>query len=944
MRKTGLFFILSFVSFSLLSEIFPQVPDQIQKYRAEPYGDRNHEKESVLDGNNIRTLFKNTGEIAHWPFQPSVEWPKGSGQTYLDGMTLLIGAEVTAPGNQAVIHPIETSYREQMDYDPITGEVWGLEPIPGYTNVSSTKPAMSYDKNSWPKVWPDALNLSPEFNGNFPSYFGLNSNKAVLESFFVMDDSKDKEFTHSPYKYFPILSDTNRGGLGLRIESRILQFSDLEMQNIIIMKYKITNISDFDYDKMCFGFYADAGVGGPSSGGDDVRYKKELELVYAWDHLGKGIPGNWSTGYIGFASLESPQHIGLTSVSFTELAYTPSNPWPKNDETVWQKMVGGFVDTSITYANANIVFSTGPFSFPKFSTDSIAAAIICAENLKELLISTKITKYFIKNNFTLNSTEGNVSLTLTKPVNKEKVSGVYPIQYSLSNYTGEATHYIYHFTPTDGWSLIGKDENNSGYFYWTTDSVKEGIHHQIKVISVTDSSVFTVTSGFFTIQNNEITKPDIFIQSPLTGSKLTGEVDVKFWGGDADGDPCQINFYYKQNINSNPTLVASNLKETDLSFTWNTNNSANSSTGELIGQIISKADTFYSSIKGLNIYNERTNPYPDAINYIVDQKGRGTGSIGMHLIDPSLVTGDEYLVVFDSAYFDKPTLYYKLFNKTKGNTFIGNIFEVQNQEESFLFDGLRIVIINDRGGNADMLFTKWVAGNSNALLSVSHDVSPTSWRGEVDYEIRFSDQIVDTTDIQSGSYVILPVNFEVFNITSKYKTRIAMADPDKSGSFTPGDELLILESDWAPDLTSWRVFYYPQIDSTIATIPPTVGDVFRIVAEKEFVKGDSITFTTSGLVGVRDRDVKPSSYSLSQNYPNPFNPVTKIQFTVPQNEMVKIKVYDFLGAEIATLVNREMNSGSYEVDFNGKTLASGIYFVRMEAGKFVETKKVVLLK
>ncbi|MFA4924794.1 MAG: T9SS type A sorting domain-containing protein, partial [Ignavibacteriaceae bacterium] len=72
--------------------------------------------------------------------------------------------------------------------------------------------------------------------------------------------------------------------------------------------------------------------------------------------------------------------------------------------------------------------------------------------------------------------------------------------------------------------------------------------------------------------------------------------------------------------------------------------------------------------------------------------------------------------------------------------------------------------------------------------------------------------------------------------------------------------------------------------------------------------------------------------------------VTTIQFSVPQNEMVKIKVYDFLGAEIATLVNKEMNSGSYEVDFNGKTFASGIYFVRMEAGKFVETKKVVLLK
>ena len=102
------------------------------------------------------------------------------------------------------------------------------------------------------------------------------------------------------------------------------------------------------------------------------------------------------------------------------------------------------------------------------------------------------------------------------------------------------------------------------------------------------------------------------------------------------------------------------------------------------------------------------------------------------------------------------------------------------------------------------------------------------------------------------------------------------------------------------------------------------------------------TFGTPPLKTENDASLK--IFCLSQNYPNPFNPVTKIQFTVPHNEAVKIKVYDFLGAEITTLVNRELNSGSYEVDFNGKTLASGIYFVRMEAGKFVETKKIVLLK
>src|SRR3989339_485820 len=123
MRRTGFSFILFFVSLSLLSEISPQVPDQIQKYRAEPYANMKYEKESVLDGNAIRTLFKNTGEIAHWPFQPSGEWPKGSGHPYIDGVTVYIAAQATAANGQ-IIHPVEASYREEMDIDPVNGEIW----------------------------------------------------------------------------------------------------------------------------------------------------------------------------------------------------------------------------------------------------------------------------------------------------------------------------------------------------------------------------------------------------------------------------------------------------------------------------------------------------------------------------------------------------------------------------------------------------------------------------------------------------------------------------------------------------------------------------------------------------------------------------------------------------------------------------------------------------
>jgi hypothetical protein len=88
----------------------------------------------------------------------------------------------------------------------------------------------------------------------------------------------------------------------------------------------------------------------------------------------------------------------------------------------------------------------------------------------------------------------------------------------------------------------------------------------------------------------------------------------------------------------------------------------------------------------------------------------------------------------------------------------------------------------------------------------------------------------------------------------------------------------------------------------------------------------------------------PNDYSLSQNYPNPFNPVTKINFSLPKNGLVTLKVYDVLGKEVKTLVNEVKNAGTYVVDFSGTSLSSGTYFYRLESNGFVETKKMMLIK
>lgn len=79
-------------------------------------------------------------------------------------------------------------------------------------------------------------------------------------------------------------------------------------------------------------------------------------------------------------------------------------------------------------------------------------------------------------------------------------------------------------------------------------------------------------------------------------------------------------------------------------------------------------------------------------------------------------------------------------------------------------------------------------------------------------------------------------------------------------------------------------------------------------------------------------------------YPNPFNPTTIINYTLPKDERVVIKVYDILGREVKELVNEQKTSGTYSVEFDGSKLSSGVYFYSITAGRFSETKKMVLTK
>jgi len=83
---------------------------------------------------------------------------------------------------------------------------------------------------------------------------------------------------------------------------------------------------------------------------------------------------------------------------------------------------------------------------------------------------------------------------------------------------------------------------------------------------------------------------------------------------------------------------------------------------------------------------------------------------------------------------------------------------------------------------------------------------------------------------------------------------------------------------------------------------------------------------------------------LSNNYPNPFNPSTKITYSIPERSSVSLKVFDLLGSEVVELVKGEVETGAYEITFNASNLPSGVYFYQLQAGSFLQTRKMILLK
>lgn len=151
---------------------------------------------------------------------------------------------------------------------------------------------------------------------------------------------------------------------------------------------------------------------------------------------------------------------------------------------------------------------------------------------------------------------------------------------------------------------------------------------------------------------------------------------------------------------------------------------------------------------------------------------------------------------------------------------------------------------------------------------------------------------------------------------------------------------------------SGTVFGSIELQNDTAAVSRYYQDSIVNTARRDsfVLRADALILEQAGApLGIFDPNLIPFEYELSQNFPNPFNPTTQIRFAIPQDSRTELKVYDILGREVVTLLKDELKPGYYSVEWNGKNnygipVASGMYIYRLTAGKFVETKKMIMMK
>ncbi|RJP61917.1 MAG: hypothetical protein C4539_19060 [Ignavibacteriales bacterium] len=922
--------LLLLIFFININITLAQTAEQIGKYLSEPVGDKTYRKKGILDGNLIRTLFSNDGQVGSWPDRPSGEWPKGSGHHYIDGCSPIVSTVIVTPLNKQTVHPAQTSYREEVDYDPVTNDLWVTQPVPGYAASESEEPAVSTKPETWPAFWPKSLpNTDETWDGYWYGYFGRGVMNADLECYYVMDDSQDKEFTRLPYGYYPVAADPNRGGLGLRTEIRGFQWSHVLAEDIIFWHYDIVNMSDFNYDTTYFGFYCDTGVGGLDDGGDDnASYDTILDLAYAFDADGVAPPDNWETGYVGYAYLESPgngyngadddadgmlderRDDGIDNdhdwQAFTDV--NGNGVWDKDANEPLNDDLGkdgvGPYDTQYEgpdEGEGDGFATTGEPNFDatdKDESDQIGLTSLVIERLS----STGPTAVWPKNDeviwrkmnygsFDTSLTKSNIQILFgsgpfpLKQYKRERfsVALVFGSNYADMIFNKETVQSIYNsnynFTkPPYKPTLTAVAGNKKVMLSWNDVSEKsydnflrkidfEGyLLYRSQEPEFNDIKVITDSKG-----ESKYWKPiaQFDMKDGIKGADPVGINGAHFWRGDDTG---LQHSYVDTNVTNGSTYYYALVAYDQGDPVYGTSGLIPTETTKIISQDYSGTITFVDINCAVMTPNAPSAGYtaPQISGDVASVKeGLGTGSMSLTLLDPSQVKENAvYKVKFLSS-GSVPTYNTTSYYLTR---------EMNSVVDTIFSDVDTSAFSNDQLSSPfdGLVFT--IANDTIGAIKEQGFVTGTS---EVEMNIA-PDESSPLRDITwPADYEIewlpdgqtyttpfrkLVVPIKARNITEGKDADCEVFDNNGDGALSLGDDIVIIEYLNGQYKLTWRIKYRPPSNPYFDM--PKAGDVFRFITTKPFKEDDYFEFSTKG--SGDDKELAKNSLDKIAVVPNPY--------------------------------------------------------------------------
>ena len=924
----------------------------------------------ILNANNIKTVINNYGVLGQPSNQyPMVSW-KYDHNGYFGDLSFLIGVELpikdyNGDGNLDTLHEVIITPVNRPgggNSNAINGQFGGFEPDTGYYNPNLNVQGEGVAISTLPETWPSSWGDHPEYGQNaWDGFFGKDSSAGDEEAYFQIDDREDATY-YKQYKFLPDPSDTTRYGFGITVNVRYIELKNPLFEDVLFRVYDIKNESKFNYSKIIFGNLAGTYIGGAGDeyNDDDVYFDSTNNVIYAWDkEPGLGIPyvrpeanplwlpNPYAVGTTGESFLQSPNNNKMGGFDY----YTPAGAINMaNSSDMWARMTTFSSVDTLTGRDGDYIYSSNIFSLNSGETKRIATVLAFGNDKVDVLAKIQLARILWYNNFGLNIYN---QISFSEPVIHKTLSGIETIKWTSKNSGGTVDIW---YSPDAGssWINIIRNTPNSGSYSWNTASYQDCSFGQLKIfINDNNGNTYGLNlSNYFTINNPGNGSPFVkILNTEFDSSQIITDNSHNFnlLIGDPENDQLTCNVYY------------STLDDTNYYFSQTFSVSSDTSAQTLpidfmnmpnsqqlrIKLEVSDGSLSYSAVTPY--FNKQTPRQILGTSNYNKLSGYAQVKIEIRKAEPSHITGDNYQITFDDTSSQSKKTF-NVYDLTKNNYVLKNAPLIP-YSESPVFGGLTLYT-EDTTNTIDSALSRWSHKDANnlnySLLQLNYpSLNIISKRYPFNYMFVFSDSYSDSSYSLYKAFGknALPnktVNFKVYDITNKNMPEQVQfgfenAIPSRGDSLSNLNYVFLSNHDGTS--ISWEVLFSGSSTSNV----PHGGDTLYLYTTKGISYFDTLEIFDLPS-DVKQTNQVPLSYNLAQNYPNPFNPTTIINYSVPKAGLVLIKVYDILGREVTQLVNEQKNAGTYNIEFNASKLATGVYFYRMQAGNFVETKKLLLLK